>query len=617
MEALAILGAQAAVLQNTTVLLEIVGAIVEKAREAKNFRRNCLELSNMCINLSMAFLNHEADLRGTQAKDEFQGCLRDVYLAVIECRGWSALHVGWEVFVQHKFKALKARLEGVQQAFGTELLIKVNSTSSQVTRQLGAMQSQLVQLEVAASDYSSERTQFLDRIRELETDLSKSHQLMRSLTPLPPIALDVVTLPSPSLRVLTSQVISGATIPSTGDYQGQRVTFEKIVHRQFEKLPHIVQIYQQMGNVALVQQLYAIAEIDGSKYAVMEDMQCHQSIEDAAASGRLPSMPELSRLGFMHELATTVSTLHRAGILIKSLSHVSVYIVETNGIIRPRLTGLSQARAIWETSNKAEQDVRFEAPETEKMGCRSKMSDVWSLATVLLCFLTGKSPFGVATAETHLQNTDIRQKLHSGAMPFHPQDLQGHHLAPQVLEWLQRDPFHRPPASSIAQSLFEILVFKATETTSPTALRPSAAPEAADPVELLHIASDILSKAQAKRNSKSRHTRGPSADGQPAGEDSLIDKAQFEALKTAAGDFDASLSFAVGVAYLADLVEMPENTRETFADAPRDVICAKLAIPYLDISETLGHAGAPKELLRAHKTLAKYYHELLAVDIEN
>ncbi|RSL84294.1 hypothetical protein CEP51_004000 [Fusarium floridanum] len=611
MEALAILGAQAAVLQNATALIEALGAIVEKAREAKNFRRQCLELSNMCISLSMAFLNHEADLKDTQARNEFQSCLRDVHLAVAECRGWSALHVGWEVFVQHKFKSLKSRLESVQQAFGTELLIKVKSSSTQVTRQLTTMQSQLVQLELVANDHDAERSQFLDRIRGLEADLTKSQQLMRSLVPLPPIGLDIVTLPDPRVAILSTEAVDGATVPITGEYQGLRVTFEKIAHTHFEKLPHVVQIYQQMGNVALVQQFYAIVELDGSKYAVMEDMASHQSIQEAATTGRLATISELQGLRFIHELATTVSTLHRVGILIKSLSHLSVCIVETaDGNIRPRLTGLSQARAIWEVSNKAEQDVRFEAPETEKIGSRSKMSDVWSLITVILCFLTRSAPFGVVRSRIDSsQATSIREKLRSGDLPFQPQDVQGHNLAPQVRSWLQPDPFNRPPASSVAQSLFEALIRRATEANPPTP--PISDPDIIGPAELLRFASDILSKAKVK-SSKSKDGKR----NQPQTGEDFLDQTRFNALKAAGGDSDASLSFAAGVAYMAGLVNLPSETLDTFGDAPREVIYAKLAIPYLDVSNSLGHSGAVKELLRAHKTLAKYYHGLLAADDE-
>jgi len=44
-------------------------------------------------------------------------------------------------------------------------------------------------------------------------------------------------------------------------------------------------------------------------------------------------------------------------------------------------------------------------------------------------------------------------------------------------------------------------------------------------------------------------------------------------------------------------------------------IGAKLAIPYLESAESLGHCGAAKELLRAHKILAMYYKDLVAREV--
>lgn len=120
---LAALGAEAAVLGNVRTIIDLVGFIVKKSQEAKSFRRECLDLTNQCIGISLAFLEHEKDLQNVHTRAEFQKCLREVYLAVTECGEWNILHVGWEIMVSHKMKELKDKLVDIQRSFGTELLV--------------------------------------------------------------------------------------------------------------------------------------------------------------------------------------------------------------------------------------------------------------------------------------------------------------------------------------------------------------------------------------------------------------------------------------------------------------------------------------------------------------
>jgi hypothetical protein len=120
---LVVLGAESAALGNVRTIIDLVGLIVKTAQEAKSFRSECLDLTNLCINLSLAFLDHENELKNVRTKTGFQSCLRDVYLALMECRGWNVLHVGWEILVSHKLRLLKTRLYEIQNIFGVELLV--------------------------------------------------------------------------------------------------------------------------------------------------------------------------------------------------------------------------------------------------------------------------------------------------------------------------------------------------------------------------------------------------------------------------------------------------------------------------------------------------------------
>jgi hypothetical protein len=223
----------------------------------------------------------------------------------------------------------------------------ITTSNAKAAHVLKNMQTDMLELKTVAKETNVQRAQFLDRIRDLEVELSRFQRDSRSLIPLPPVPLDFVTIPDPDLEISTKIAVAGVEEPQSGLYKGKKVTFEKIIHKNFERLPHIVQIYQQMGNVALIQELYALADFQGSKYALVEDVESYRCIEDAATEGKLSEYTELQKLRFAYELATTVSTLHQAGVLLKSLSDTSIVIVEMGeSNIRPKLTGLSQARMV-------------------------------------------------------------------------------------------------------------------------------------------------------------------------------------------------------------------------------------------------------------------------------
>jgi hypothetical protein len=361
---LAILGAEAAALGNARTVIDLVGFIVAKAQEARSFKTECLQLTNMCINLSMAFLEHEKQLSDLRTKKEFEQCLRDIYLAVMECRGWNVLHVGWEVLVSHKLQSLKIKLDEIQKNFGIEMLVRysvcasvyrlircaiqmtITTSTAKTNQELKSMQENMTSLRVTNAEGNEQRAQFLDRIRSLEAEISGFQRDARSLTPISSTSLDLVTIPNPDLQITMTINIAGEEVPRLGVYKGLNIAFEKIVHKNFERLPQIVRIYQQIGTVALVQQLHAIALLGGTKYALMENVESLLSIEDAAANGNLAKYTKLQRLRFAHELTTTVSCLHEAGVLIKCLSDTSILIVASDDGIRPKLTGLAQARAV-------------------------------------------------------------------------------------------------------------------------------------------------------------------------------------------------------------------------------------------------------------------------------
>jgi len=72
-------------------------------------------------------------------------------------------------------------------------------------------------------------------------------------------------------------------------------------------------------------------------------------------------------------------------------------------------------------------------------------------------------------------------------------------------------------------------------------------------------------------------------------------------------------AFAVGLVYIRNIVETDE---EPWALVPREVRCAKLAVPWLEMAEQQGHVGAIKELVRAYKILGEHYYAQLKMEPE-
>lgn len=226
--------------------------------------------------------------------------------------------------------------------------MRITSSTAQATRHLIDMQANITELRRTTEQTNDQRTEHLSRIHELEAEISKFHRESRSLRPLQQRQLYLITESHPDLDIQSRVTVAGVEEPLSGQYKGHKVTFEKIVHKNFERLPHIVQIYEKMTGVALVQDFYALAEIDGMKYALMEDINSYPSIETAVTSGTLWSYTGLQLLRFAYELVTTVSALHEAGVIIKCISTTSVVVVDVgDGKVRPKLTGLSQARMVY------------------------------------------------------------------------------------------------------------------------------------------------------------------------------------------------------------------------------------------------------------------------------
>jgi len=69
MDPASVFGTEAAVLTNAKPLLALISYIVG---EVHRFEKDCLELTNSYIDLSLALLEHERELKDIKAREDFK-----------------------------------------------------------------------------------------------------------------------------------------------------------------------------------------------------------------------------------------------------------------------------------------------------------------------------------------------------------------------------------------------------------------------------------------------------------------------------------------------------------------------------------------------------------------
>jgi serine/threonine protein kinase len=173
---------------------------------------------------------------------------------------------------------------------------------------------------------------------------------------------------------------------------------------------------------------------------------------------------------------------------------------------------------------------------------------VVSLVMVLLTLFTTNAPFDTRSNQLESDTRkSIRKKLAAGDNPFPDTKSDVSNIVSTLMEHLQRDPFLRPTAGSLAQTLFELVLRRATIFSSENTLQDISLHD-------IHVlAKDILSKVEkAKAISKLKAT----------GEQVAIEKirpSELTPLISAAQQSDPSMSFLLGIAYLWNVVDIEDR----------------------------------------------------------
>jgi hypothetical protein len=99
--------------------------IGKKVNEARKFRRKCA-LVNADAKLLLKLLekNQEA-IDGLETLNAFKQCLADIRSFVASCASWSKVDVGLEVFVRHRFPALREKTRALIEKFTFEVEVSL------------------------------------------------------------------------------------------------------------------------------------------------------------------------------------------------------------------------------------------------------------------------------------------------------------------------------------------------------------------------------------------------------------------------------------------------------------------------------------------------------------
>jgi hypothetical protein len=361
------LSVETALLTNGTNLLTFLGYIIAKVKEARSFKVECSRLANLCILLSLSFLENRSTLSKIRSGKEFIDCLQRVYTLVTQCTDkWAIRHIGWEIVVAGRVESLTKELEACQQSFNTEVLvgvpwalrdfgltplskligilvqISINSASESAAGTLAKLQEDLHSVKYTLQDDANDRKAFIDHVKDLEAEVQVSRQEVRSLRPLKAPSLKIVPFPNPA--IIIEEYMAGD--PFSGTFDNKAVTFKKIMNTP-QRLPRLVQVYEKIGNIARVQQLYAVALIEGHQYALMQKLEVDRTLSSVIKSRDLSRSSLSHRLSFAYELAATVSALHSSGLLVKIISDMTVSVQSgPQDQILPLLSGLENAREV-------------------------------------------------------------------------------------------------------------------------------------------------------------------------------------------------------------------------------------------------------------------------------
>ncbi|KAL7909983.1 hypothetical protein GGI35DRAFT_478863 [Trichoderma velutinum] len=373
-------------------------------------------------------------------------------------------------------------------------------------------------------------------------------------------------------------------------------------------MPEFLKIYKNIQAGAYVQRLFGTVKLSENYYVVMQDLEDGKTLASACRDGGLPDTP-LARL------------------LLKSVSDHTIVLQElSSGRLAPFLTKLQNARHILEQTTGLKYDVRYEAPEYERLREHSKYTVIWSLGVIVWQCLTGLVPYSIPN-EVGAEDKDyakLREALDRADLPgdVNASRLSNFGSARDLIEqcW-NRNPLLRPTAALAADILLDLRVQLsmsipnalggAEEAEQASEPKGEATDEKDKPPQPSNTGVDEVKKADSGDINNLDPRKIEEVINVALAAKSVLLKEQFRLLFDKDGDRSPVENFLIGAIIFWNLCDVVQEEIESAGKVglalSAEGMRAHTAITYLQSAAETGYAEAYLELFKAHATLAREF----------
>ncbi|KAF8857493.1 hypothetical protein BDZ45DRAFT_803274 [Acephala macrosclerotiorum] len=470
-----------------SLLVSIAKNVTKLLQTRSPLAHRCQLLRNEAEFLAI-LMDERASSQGPTGRDEVSTLIRkiDDFVQRVTARSWAVMFVTGEM----EYQALREQCRRFLDAFSLEMMTITYIAQQRETKALRAGR-QGVQTGLELQSGMSAKFEDI-RTKERE-DLPAPRATMN---------LDLSTIhvdpADPSVRRGITAELGSIECRKVSDTTASR---------------RALAMFQDLQYGAYVQAIHGFAKIDEDYYVVMQDCTHLLTLAEACKRGTIPGkLNQLNQVQLAFNVAQSIGWLHAGELVLKTLNDASIGLVEgKDDALWPCITELEHVRLFSEKTNSARVDVRYEAPETERMPKHTKESDVWCLGIIIWQILTGKLPYDIA------EPVDVHDVSKAKEIRFHLSKYKSPATLPPSMHedlaeiisrcWLPAS--LRPPSRTVADALLRVQMELSSKLTIyPTTsdqiqeIHHNASGSGADREQLKNFQNLALGLIQKARESK-------------------------------------------------------------------------------------------------------------------
>ncbi|KAK4068917.1 hypothetical protein Trihar35433_5496 [Trichoderma harzianum] len=606
---------QGCMTESTTLLI----ALIKKINEVRGLKKKCEALGHQaCILIYLLGKNGDA-ITSFKTLGQFTACLNRIDAFVSAIKQSRFLERSLKLYWTHEYQSLTSEISSVKSIFIVESVAEILSREDLISKQLGnVLKTQGEQKEILL--YLQESAKLIEGGK------------VDSLSSAPIVELHTDFQAKDFTFSFESQ--DGLLKHGTVNSASQIVCYKIELTRS---MPEFLKIYKNIQAGAYVQRLFGTVKLGENYYVVMQDLEDGKTLASACRDNALPDTP-LARVSLAYDIAKTMAWYHNAQLLLKSVSDHTIVLQElSSGRLAPFLTKLQNARHILEQTTGLKYDVRYEAPEYERLREHTKYTDIWSLGVIIWQCLTGLVPYNIFT-EVGAEDKDYTKLREALDMANLPGDVNASGLSSLasardlVEQCWSRNPLLRPTAASAAEILLDLRVRLslegAAEAEQASKPKGEATSEEYKPIrfnntckaEVKKVDNDDADNLDPRKIEEAMnaalavvvHARKLNEKKQAFQQsEEHLSKDQFRLLSEKGGDRSPVENFLIGAVIfwnICDVVqEEVESARIVGLALSAEGMRAHTSITYLQSAAETGYTEAYLELFKAHATLAREF----------